>query len=259
MRLFAWRSTRTSASAGTPERCSPADSPTACLWLLPLSLVAASTVGVIADLSSRTPQDVADRSGLALAMTATIAQAAEEAGRGSFPLLLVGLWLLVWAGKSVVKALRLLAAVAWQTRPTTLAHGIRASLAFSVVATGLLASPVVARPLYAGPFVADLVVWIASTIVAAPLFALLFARLPHPDGLTWTAFLPGAVLLAIGLQVLRIATSVYFVGRLERVDDLYGALGVAAVFMVWLFVIGRLVVAAMTLNATRIQRQLDNR
>ena len=68
---------------------------------------------------------------------------------------------------------------------------------------------------------------------------------------TWTTFLPGAALLAIGLQLMRIATSVYFVGRLERVNDLYGSIGLATVFMVWLFLIGRLVVAAMALNAER--------
>jgi uncharacterized BrkB/YihY/UPF0761 family membrane protein len=44
---------------------------------------------------------------------------------------------------------------------------------------------------------------------------------------------------------------VYFAARLERVADLYGAIGLATVFMVWLFLIGRLVVAAMALNAER--------
>jgi uncharacterized BrkB/YihY/UPF0761 family membrane protein len=50
---------------------------------------------------------------------------------------------------------------------------------------------------------------------------------------------------------MQIATSVYFAGRLGRVEDLYGAIGLATVFMVWLYVIGRLVVAAMALNAER--------
>jgi uncharacterized BrkB/YihY/UPF0761 family membrane protein len=63
--------------------------------------------------------------------------------------------------------------------------------------------------------------------------------------------MPGAALLAVGLSLLRFVTSVYFVGRMERTGDLYGALGVAAVFMVWLFLIGRLVVAGITLNAAR--------
>jgi uncharacterized BrkB/YihY/UPF0761 family membrane protein len=221
------------------------------LWLLPLSLVAASTVGLIADLSSQSPEEVADRSGLAAALTTAIARAGRQTGKGALPLLLLGLWALVWAGKSVVKSFRLVSAVAWQTRPEALAHGIRASLTFSGITAGLLASPILLRPMYAGPFVTDLIVWVLCTAAVTPLFAWVFETLPHPGELRWTAFLPGAVLLAIGLQALRIATSIYFVGRLESLTDLYGALGITVVVMIWLFVLGRLVVAALTLNATR--------
>ena len=34
----------------------------------------------------------------------------------------------------------------------------------------------------------------------------------------------------------RVVTIVYFAGKLDRVDDLYGALGVASVFLAWLFI-----------------------
>lgn len=223
------------------------------LWMLPLSLTVASAVGIAADLTSRTPEAVAGRAGLGGALTATIARAAEESGRGALVLVLIGLWLLVWAGKSVVKALRLLAGVAWQVRPEPLRHGIKASLLVSGIMVVLIATPVLLRPLHAGPPLTDVLVWIGTALAATPVFAWGFSRLPHPPGLPWTAFIGGAALLAGGLELLRVVTTVYFVDRLERVEDLYGALGAAAVFMVWLFVIGRLVVGAMTLNATRAE------
>jgi uncharacterized BrkB/YihY/UPF0761 family membrane protein len=223
------------------------------LWLLPLSLVLVGAVGLIADLSSFSPEEVARSSGMAGALAATVARAVEDAGKGSFGLLLIGVWLLVWAGKSVVKALRLVSAVAWQIRPTPVAHGFRDSLAFAGITTLLLASPVVLRPLYAGAIAMDVVVWVLSAVAYVPLFAWLLSRLPCPPGITWTSLLPGAALLAVGLQLLRIVTALYFVGKLDRIDDLYGALGVAAVFMVWLFIVGRLLVAAMALNAERQQ------
>jgi uncharacterized BrkB/YihY/UPF0761 family membrane protein len=221
------------------------------IWLVPAALVVASTFGVIADLSSRDPEEVAESAGLAAALAASVARAAQETGNASFVLLLIGLSAVLWAGKSVVKALRLLAGVAWQIRPERLTHSLRNSIAFSGLALALIALPVLLRPLYAGAFLLDLLVWIVTPVALTPAFALGFAWLPHPDGLRWTAFLPGAALLAIGLQLMRIATSLYFVGKLDRVDDLYGAIGLATVFMVWLFLIGRLVVAAMALNAER--------
>jgi uncharacterized BrkB/YihY/UPF0761 family membrane protein len=221
------------------------------IWLVPAALVVASTIGLVADLSSTDAEEVARSAGLGASLTATVARAAEETGRASIILLSIGLWALLWSGRSVVKALRLLAGVVWRIRPGRLTHSLRASVAFSGIAFGLIASPILLRPFYAGRFVLDLIVWIATPIVITPLFAWVFAWLPHPDGLRWTTMLPGAALLAIGLQLMRIATSVYFAGRLERVEDLYGAFGLATVFMVWLFLIGRLVVAAMALNAER--------
>jgi uncharacterized BrkB/YihY/UPF0761 family membrane protein len=221
------------------------------IWLVPAALVVASTIGLVADLSSQDAEDIAKSAGLAAALAATVARAAQETGSASIALLLIGLWALVWSGKSAVKALRLLAGVAWQIEPGHLIHSLRASAAFSGVMLGLLASPLLLRPLYSGPFVLDLIAWIATPIVLTPFFVWVLGWLPHPDGLRWIAFLPGAALVAIGLQLMRIATSVYFAARLERVDDLYGAIGLATVFMVWLFLIGRLVVAAMALNAER--------
>jgi uncharacterized BrkB/YihY/UPF0761 family membrane protein len=152
---------------------------------------------------------------------------------------------------SVVKALRLLAGVAYQIRPDPLRRGTLASVTFAGVMLVLMVTPLVTQPLYGGGFALDILAWLAAAVVWTPLFAWGFSRLPHRGDSSWIAFLPGAALLALGLDILRLVTSVYFVGRIERTGDLYGAIGVAAVLMVWLFVMGRLVVAAITLNAAR--------
>jgi uncharacterized BrkB/YihY/UPF0761 family membrane protein len=225
------------------------------LWMLPTALVAASVVGVIANLSSEPPLQVADRAGLGVALTTAIAKAAQASGRGSVVLLVLGLWLTVWTGMSVVKALRLLSGVAYQVRPGPFHRGIRSSLVFTGLALALFATPVLLGPLYGGGLLLDLLVWSGTAVAWTPVFAWGLSTLPHPGKPGWVAFLPGAALLALGLSLLRFVTSVYFVGRMERTGDLYGAIGVAAVFMVWLFVIGRLVVAAITLNAARAGRE----
>ncbi len=221
------------------------------IWMVPMALVLSSALGVIAQYSSHSTQEVAKSAGLAAALTAAVASAAEDTGKSSLLLLVIGLWAVLWAGKSVVKALRLLAGVAWQIRPARFTRSWLASAAFSGLAVVLLGTPVLLQRLYAGPFIVDLLVWIATPLLLGPAFAYGFDWLPHPDGPPWTAFLPGGWLLAFGLQFMRIATAVYFAGRLERVNDLYGALGIATVIMLWLFLIGRLVVAAMAVNAER--------
>ena len=59
------------------------------------------------------------------------------------------------------------------------------------------------------------------------------------------------VLFAVGIDAIRLFTEVYLAGRLGRVDDLYGSIGFATVFMLWLYVVSRIVVATFGLNAAR--------
>ncbi|HEY7755663.1 MAG TPA: YhjD/YihY/BrkB family envelope integrity protein [Actinomycetota bacterium] len=221
------------------------------IWLIPTALVVACAVGLVADITDAPPTEVAETAGLASALAASVAQAAEQSGSASWFLLLVGGWAMVWAGKSAVKALRLLSGVAWQVRPGPFRRSLLAGAVFSGVVIGLLAIPVVQRPLYGGGVLLDAVVWVLTSVALVPLFVWGLARLPRPEGVPWTACVPGAVIIVVGLQLLRFVTAVYFVGRIDRVGDLYGAIGVATVFMVWLYLIGRLVAAAMAVNAER--------
>ena len=72
-------------------------------------------------------------------------------------------------------------------------------------------------------------------------------RLPHAD-CPWTALVPGAVLLSAGAQVLHLVTVYYLTDKLHSSSELYGALGAAAAVLLWLFLIGRLIVASALLE-----------
>ena len=219
------------------------------LWLLPTALVIVSAVRLISEVSAEPPEDVAENVGLGAALAATVAQAAEASGAGAVWLLILGLGLMLWAGVSAVKALWLLATVAWQIRPGPLRHSIRSAAAFTVVALGLMALPFLFRPLYAGGPLTDVVAFLLSTAGLTAVFTWGMSVFPRPEGVPWQALLPGALLMAIGIEVVRVVTAVYLVEKLGRTSDLYGALGLAAVFLVWLYLIGRLVVGGLALNA----------
>jgi uncharacterized BrkB/YihY/UPF0761 family membrane protein len=62
--------------------------------------------------------------------------------------------------------------------------------------------------------------------------------------------LPGAVMVAVGVQLINIAVVFYFAPRLGRSEETYGAFGAAATMLVWLYVISRLVTGAAFLNST---------
>jgi uncharacterized BrkB/YihY/UPF0761 family membrane protein len=78
--------------------------------------------------------------------------------------------------------------------------------------------------------------------------------LPRPS-VHWTALLPGAIAIGLGLQVIHLV-NVYFISyRISTSSETYGALGVAAAILLSLFLIGRLFVAGVILNATLWERQ----
>ncbi len=220
------------------------------IWLLPTSLFLASVVGVAGDITSKSPAEVADHVGLGASLTVVVAKAAKETGNASWVLIFVGVFLLLWAGMSVWKSLRLVASVAWQVRPTSSQRLLRASIVFSAVGIGLMLSPALFNVLRSGPLVADIM---ASVLVVGLLGALglwVMLSLPHPEGVRWTEFVPGAVLFGVSIEILRVVTSVYFVWRIGN-SSLYGAFSLAAIFMAWLYLIGRIVVGALALTATR--------
>jgi len=98
----------------------------------------------------------------------------------------------------------------------------------------------------------------ASLITIAVLVAVMtwiMTTLPRPDGVTWLGLLPGALVIAVGAEIVRLISAVYLAPRLGRTSDLYGALGLAAVFLAWLYLIGRLLVAGFALNAELWRRQ----
>jgi uncharacterized BrkB/YihY/UPF0761 family membrane protein len=109
--------------------------------------------------------------------------------------------------------------------------------------------------LLGGPWSVDLLVLAIAIVFLAGIFLVMFTWLPCPEEVPWTALVPGALLMTLGVLVIRLATLVYFAPRLESASDLYGGLGLAGVFLAWLYIISRLLVASISLNATIWQRE----
>jgi membrane protein len=98
---------------------------------------------------------------------------------------------------------------------------------------------------------------VASLIVVAPyagIWLLVSLRLPH-RGVPWRELIPGAVLFAVGADLIQIGAA-YVLGPMAlSKQGTYGALGIAAALLLGLFLLGRAIVAAAELNATLAERQ----
>ncbi len=219
------------------------------LWLLPFALVLVCAVGFLADRLNRPVEELAHDAGLSAAVAGTVEEGVRQSGRGGFVLFAIGLVLMLWASGSIVRALAVVSSVAWEMPPRPQPGQIWASVAFTVFTAALLAAHVAAGPLYAGGFFPDLLATLALMAGDMVFVYAVFRRLPHTAS-GWRVFIPGALVFAVGLEVLRLVSAVYFAGKIGRVDDLYGSLGLATVILAWLFLIGRFTVAGLMLSAS---------
>jgi uncharacterized BrkB/YihY/UPF0761 family membrane protein len=168
-------------------------------------------------------------------------------------LLLVGAWLVLWTGYMAAKALALVHAVVWDLSPPRVKHRLQSSLAFTVAAFSLPAAMAGARWVREQSPGYGITATIAVALVPLVFWIVASRWLPHAD-VGWLGLLPGAVLFAAGVEALHLFTVFYLDPKLNHATELYGVLGIAATILFWLYITGRLVVAAAMLNASLYER-----
>jgi uncharacterized BrkB/YihY/UPF0761 family membrane protein len=220
------------------------------LWVLPFSLTFIVFLGTLADGLDTPPADLAHDVGLTAALVGIVDDAVDTSSRAPIYLGILGLLLLIWTGMGVVRALRLVSRLSWKMESAPAVNLMRASAWVVGFVVAILALQWASIRLRSGPFMVDLLVVVVVAVALLALLISLFNALPHPPEVPWTAMLPGAIAMASGLLIIRLVTIVYFSRRLVSAPDLYGGLGLAAVFLAWLYIIGRTLVAAISLNAT---------
>lgn len=217
-------------------------------WVLAITVLLAGGLG----LASASGADVAGDSrgaGMTTALASTIANAAEESESGRWWLVLTGIVLFLWFSYGLLRALHLVHAAAWRIAPPPLRNLPRA-VGFVVaapivllVATGTAGW---VRTHSANP------VGLLATLAVGAGFGVVWLwvsmHLPSKD-VPWTAFLPGAVFLGLGLEALHVFTTYFLETKLANASDLYGVLGLATTALFYLFLVGRGVVWAAELNA----------
>lgn len=224
------------------------------LWLVPFGLVLATLLGYWIEYDSGSAEDAAEEFGIGAAAYAEAVDAVETSEQNRLLLLLLALALLAWFSLGAVRAFRLAYALAWGLERPRLRRPFHAVALFDgLLVAAWLAALALAwfrEVLGLGALLGVLAVLLLQTAVA--LVAMWF--LPHRAE-RWQELVPGAALVAVGSQALQIAVVFYFAPKLGRSSELYGALGTAAVLLVWLYVLARLITGAAFLNATLWERR----
>jgi uncharacterized BrkB/YihY/UPF0761 family membrane protein len=215
-------------------------------WLLSLSLLVTGALGFV---DGDRINSALTHQGVGRLLTNAVVDASQNSQTSSWWLLLLGGWLVLWTGYMCAKALVLVHAAVWGVPPPRIGNPLRASLVFTGTALGFVASMAAVRWVRSESEVLGFIVTLGEVVVPFSIWLVVSRWLPH-RGAGWLQLLPGAVLVALGVQALSLFTT-YFLGpKLENATQLYGALGIATTILFWFYVVGRLVIAAATLSAS---------
>jgi uncharacterized BrkB/YihY/UPF0761 family membrane protein len=217
-------------------------------WLVPFGLVVAAVLSFWERSDSEGLEDAAQTFGLSAVAAQGATEAIEQEAHSAWYFLIVGLGLLLWFSIAAVRALRVAHAVAWHVRPDKLRRPLLAGTVFSLFITTLILVTAATQALREHFGGLGLTATVALLVVYAAVALWMMRLLPHRDT-PWTALLPGALLLALGVQVMHLVVVLYLTPKLGRSSELYGALGAATVILLWLYLMARLFTAAAFLNA----------
>ena len=224
------------------------------LFLLPWVFVVVFGLGVGADAVGADARTVArslGMTGLAATAVNTAATTSALTRWVTFSLAVVGLALGAW---NLLRALLVSHALIWripmkQPRHMTLSVlSITGAVLLSNLLIGLLTRT---RAGLAG--------WIAGVVLFTAITGGVWMAgslrvFPHPEDATWRGVIPGALLFAFGVELLHVATVVWFALYLQSKSQTYGAIGAAFAILLWAYLLGRVITGAAALNAVMWDR-----
>ena len=218
------------------------------LWQLPAALVIVAIGGLLGDVSDTDPGVVMEQAGLTAAVASAMAQVAREAGTSVGWLLVFGLWGMIWAGRGAARALKVVSAVAYETRPSG-GSATRGSLVFNGLMLSTMFLQLLTSDLFGDSIAGEVLLFLLITVVTFGLVAWALTLLPRGDR-PWTVVVPGSVLFALTLLATRVAIDVYFADRVHRVEDIYGSIGIAIVILLALYLVARVFLWSIFLSST---------
>jgi len=229
------------------------------LSIFPLLLVGLAVLGFLAAHShgaANTHADLAgrlvDHLGLKGESAKMLTDAVHTAERSRKAASLVGFLGLLWSGLGLIGALQNAYNAVWQVNDRGMkdkAFGLLWLAGAGVLFLGGAAATAALRwlPAFLAP-----VGLLVSLLVGVGLWLWTSRVLPNRTA-PWRRLLPGAILGAVGLEVLKAVGAFYVPKTVASSSQLYGSLGIIFAVLAWLLLFGRLVVYSAVLNVVRYE------
>lgn len=221
------------------------------LFFLPLLLL---TIGVAGFASEVVDARSANRAaGISGNLAREVSAAFHQPGLTRWFAVLLGLFGVLVAGRSLSRVLYAASAAAWG-----LPAGDRAPLRAVGAVAGLVAAIgviaiVIGRVRESVGFGPASVSFVPALLIYAAAWLGISVFLPRSTG-DPGALLPGSLLVGLTITVMHAVSEFYLPGRLDRASQLYGVFGATVATLGWFLILGRAIIIAMELNAAVYDR-----
>ncbi|MGK2928246.1 MAG: YihY/virulence factor BrkB family protein [Acidimicrobiales bacterium] len=224
------------------------------LSLIPLILVAIAVTGFLAQGDAEFATDVVEAFGLPQDgdTAGSLAEAIDNAQESRRAASVIGVLGLLWSGLAIIAAVQRATDRAWQTKAEGLKDKVGAVLWLMGAAVILLASFALTTVLNFLPAFLAPVSILLGLAVNVGLFLWTFTQLGRAQ-VGWKAVLPGAVVCAVGFEILKLVGSLLVPRLVANSTALYGSLGIVIALLAWLAFFGRLLVYGAVVNVIRYE------
>jgi len=223
------------------------------IFLVPFLLLVVAVLGFMIDVDASSPTTLGQSLGLNRALSSALTDTARQAESGRWLALFIGLFGSLWAARSAGRAVRLVHAAVWGVLPAPV-RASRVAGGFMLAAVIALGLPVLTSWLRERSPVGGILFSIVVIAIYGGIWLFASAHLPRAPGPLAT-LAPGALLVGVGADALHVFTVYYLANRADRAASIYGAIGIAVVILLWLFLTARIIVASAVLNAELYRRR----
>lgn len=217
------------------------------VFVLPVAFLLVAVAGFLRS-TGNDPQSVGDSLGLGQAISQSMRQAGQDSQEAWYHVAWVAGAGLLMGSLGLASGLHYVYLQLWQLPFQKPEGKLRATLEMGSGFIAILLVAVVAHALRSRGLLAGTAGVVLLALVGFGGFLGLGIALPRRAN-EWRWLIPGSVVGAAGVVGLQVFGAVYLPSRLASFSQTYGAFGIAATFIFYLYLIGQLLVLSVVINA----------
>ncbi len=223
------------------------------MFLVPYALVMMTGFGLLSTGMGQDPKDAARSAGIGGLLASAVGSESSLSLVNRLLVLFLGGIALAFTARSLVGVLWVVDRLIWRVQPKRKPTPWAALTLFGVV-TALFVIADVAAWMGTQSIALKLLAFVLTIVGSGAVWFLASLWLPH-EQCDWSALLPGAVIVGLGVGLLHLLTITYVAFEVTRKSALYGAIGISLALLLWTYFAGRLLTASIAANASLWKRR----